>query len=344
MRHILLPLVLLAGCENFDVAPQDLAKDPVQAVEDALFDKLTCDDVARPSTLARIRALVDHPSADTAGALLFAPEDLATLVSVAGPEAEVTVVVTRNLLKVAQTGAAADVLAHGWDGVQCAEPQTLECTAGAETVTVSCDARDQPYRIDLALARCTVDGTLLDGKVALERDGADVKARFLSLSIDETQVVEGELTLTAGATGAVTASVRAGDGGLRVLDHGGVDGGLPCGEQLEIDALAFAADGKTTKLEVAGSQATPDRVIGIETFGEDLTFDGSCACAIPGSGIAFDVPKPFGKDDEYSHVKVTYGAGDAHACASAAVELDDAWPKETAGALGGILSAFCVTP
>src|SRR4051812_32182240 len=155
MRLTVLVVVgLVAGC----------SADPVQEAEDAVFAKLVCEDVARPSTLARLRAVFDHPSPQTAAAFATNPQGLATLVSIAGPEAEGVVVALRNATR------AEELFAHGWDGVQCGEPFALDCTAGDETASVSCDD-GVANRVDLKLAKCTLGGMVLDGTVAIVRDG-----------------------------------------------------------------------------------------------------------------------------------------------------------------------------
>ena len=343
---VLVSLVGLAGlgCEQ----------DPVKAAEDAVFQKLECEEVARPSTLVRLRAVLEHPSADTASAFATNPQDVATLVALAGPEAEASVIVTRNVLRAAD--GAPDLLTSGWDGVPCDEPMTLACTAGEESVAVSC-THGKPTHIALTFDKCTVTGMVIDGDVTLERDGdSGAHAVFSALSIDETKVVNGAIALRFDDATSFQASVRTADG-LTIVDHGGPKGGLECGEELRFDVLAFTTSksGKEARVELGGSKQTVEETYGVATFGDHLHFDGSCGCPMPGSGIAFDMPRPLGKEGAVAHAKVTYTAPDdaKASCAKANVELEG-WPTScsglgddcgkgaTAQSAAALLTAFCV--
>lgn len=350
-------------------------EDPKKAVEDVVFEKLVCEEVARPSTLARIRTLLDAPNADNAGAVLLNPQDLASLVSVVGPEAEVGVVLTRNVLELSPQ--VDDVLKHGWptpgtkgagagdgrayfDGVACGEPVMLDCTAGSGSVIYDCEVDNgvAVFRaIEVVLDKCVVDGSVYHGAVTLVHEGDDgASARFDALAINETKVVNGDVRLAVGGASGFDATVRTDDGGLTIEDFGGPDAGLECGEELRIDTLAFTDDDDVATVELSGDHRTTEETYGVHTGDGGLRFDGSCACPLPGSGVTIDVPRPLGEEGTVAHAGVSYdvAARDApiEACAKATVRLSG-WPAgcfadadcgraATESVLGAALTATCI--
>jgi hypothetical protein len=347
-------LTMLAWAAACDGPVDDLKRDAMKAATDAIFEDLECQKLARPSTLARLRALLENPSADAASALLFAPEHVATLVSMAGPEAEVAVVVVRNTLAVAEH--AGFLAEEGWDGLACADPTTLLCTVGEMSISVVCDDAGAAG-IEIALARCALHGSVLDGALSLWREGEDTQAVFSALSVDETKVIDGTVTLAIGhGADGLGAAVRTVDG-LRYIEHGGPAGGLSCGSQLRVETLATTAnDDGALVVQLSGAHETAARSVGVQTFRRHLSYDGACACPLPGSAVAFDVPSPLG-DEGTVRVSVTYvDADDEERCATARVELEG-WPTTcsgletvdpdcaadaTASTLSQVLTAFCV--
>jgi hypothetical protein len=160
------------------------------------------------------------------------------------------------------------------------------------------------------------------------------------------------------AGGYFVASLTTSNGGFRVLDHGGPDGPLSCGEELRVDTIAVNENQGVVEIALSGDQRTTEETYGVHTSGDNLRFDSSCACPLPGSAVDVDFPRPLGQDGT-AHAKVSYGApakNDAEACASATVSLAD-WPKScvpglgddcgakaTENTLSAILTATCLKP
>lgn len=312
--------------------------DAAAAIEDALFAQLECEELVRPSTLERIRAVLHDPGADELRALLLNPQDLASVVALGGAQVEGPVLLARNVLRVVETGAAADLLANGWDGVSCDEPVTLACTAGEETSTVRCDGA-AASSITLSFAGCTLGGTVADGALTLSRipgDDGVAALSFEGLTFDEVQRLEGALLLDVplepgAGDGSLTALVASPDT-LSVVEHGGLASGLSCAAETTFDRAGLSVTATDAIVEAQARHLTPDQVVGVETFGEHLRFgDRLCGCPLPGSGMLVDVPRPLGRAGEIARARVTWAAAtDAGACADAKVTLED-WPSTCDG-------------
>ena len=107
-RHVirltaLVPVLLCGACplpgQLADKLPSERneERDPLAVVapfEDALFDVLECQDIARPSTLDRVRDVLHEPTSDEVQALLLNPADLATVVAKGGVQVEVCLLYT----------------------------------------------------------------------------------------------------------------------------------------------------------------------------------------------------------------------------------------------------------
>jgi hypothetical protein len=312
-------------------------EDPRTVVENAVFDKLECEEIARPSTLSRVREMVDEPSLDHAAALAFNPQDLATLVSVAGPEVEGTVVVVRNVLDISPKTKA--LVRHGFDdfAFACDDGEVLDCTAGSETVSVSCDEHGDADAVDVILDKCTIAGTVVDGAVTLVKERDGVRAVFDAFSINETKVITGDARLAVdddcGCGFGASVTTKDGDG-LRVVDFGGPKSGLECGEELRVNTLAFSDDGDdVVNVALSGSQVTTEETYDVDT---DVSFDGSCACPLPGSRVSVATP-------DSGRVTIDYAKGDAKTCATATVTLDEdlLGREEAQAALSSLMTAMC---
>ena len=349
-----LPLALAFGCEDPPAA------DDAPSLEAALFDQLECIGLARPSTLQHLRDALHHPDPDRLRALLLAPQELAAVVAVAGPQAEAAVVVVRNLLHLLDSGAAADLLENGWDGVQCGEPVSVECTAGRGAVAVDCDDDDVAVGIRIELEACMLRGKSLDGAVTVARDGADARVQLDALTLDETRALGGELLLLArvddGLRDRFSFAVRQ-PTALRLQDNGGPDGGRSCGEELRLQDVDVSVADDVVAVAFAGQHEDRERTVGLRTIGDELSFDGDCGCPRPGAGLQVEVPRPLGHDDATATATVRWVESQQPGfCAAAEVELSD-WPSTcadvnnlggdcartaTATSLSALLSAFCV--
>jgi hypothetical protein len=143
------------------------------------------------------------------------------------------------------------------------------------------------------------------------------------LAIDEATAVHGVLDVTLQADRKEGFSLRLVEP-FALKDHGGTDGGLSCGEQLDLDVLDLVADGATTRFAVDGFHHSDDRTVGLRsTADHDVVFDGSCGCPRPGSALSFVIPRPLGHETETTTAHVAWSDGDAQACASVSVAIDD---------------------
>jgi len=320
---------------------------PAEALEDFLVDELTCADVVRPSTLNRLRDVLHDPDAEALADVLLDPADLASLVARGGPQLEGAVVVAQNLRRLVDSGAGADLLAHGWDGVQCDEPQVLSCTAGTVTSSVGCTA-GTATDIVLAFDDCVLRGQKRDGAIQLTRDlDNDVAGFDVAVVTDETQAVQGAGLLDIGHADAFTIALTD---GFVVVDHGGIDAGLSCGAELRLRDAGFDLADDTATITVALTRDTRDEHLELATT-SPVIFDGACGCPLPGAGIVMDVPRPLGRDGETARAQITWSASnDVNACAQANVTLSQ-WPLScgvgdcgqaaTAAAMTSLLSALC---
>jgi hypothetical protein len=334
-----------------DLEPVDVA----QALEDALFEHLQCEEILRPSTIERLRELIHDPSFEDLEAVLTSPQDLATVVSFAGAEVEGAVVVARNLEQLIATGALADVVANGWDGVQCGEPVTVQCTAGAQTSTVGC-FENEVRAVSVDLDNCTLGGTVHDGAVTLRRLEADDSRgvlEFEGLALNEIKVLDGSISLRIGDGGATRASLVS---NLAYTEHGGPEGGLSCGARLALSSLEVSLDDGQGFVSFAAQRDTADDSIALETFGAHLQLDPStCACPLAQSGLRLDVPRPLGRAGETARAEISWSStSDPGLCAEATVALVG-WPGDcdgldvdgdcgrdaTARTLSGLFTALC---
>ena len=319
-----------------------------ETLEALLLDKVTCSGIARPSTMQRLRGALAAPDAGMLAELLLNPADLASVVARGGLQLEGAVVVAQNLRLLVDSGAGADLLAHGWDGVRCDEPQTIACTAGTVTSTVGCTA-GIATDIVLAFDSCVVQGEKKQGVVAFTRDLDDDSAAVdVALVEDETRVVDGGFLLDVGHAGAFMLALSD---GFAVVDHGGRAGGLSCSAETRLTDASFDLDDDTATITLALSHDTPETHLAMATT-SPVVFDGRCGCPQPGSGIVIDVPRPLGRDGETARARITWSESDNDdACAQAHVTLTE-WPTDcaiggdcakavTAATITTLLTAFC---
>ena len=253
------------------------------------------------------------------------------------------------LTVVSQSNAVQELLAGGWDGVQCGEDVPLGCSAGEQTTVVHCDVRrGEVTGIDVSFARCTLQGTVLDGALQFKRlPKDDVHAALLitQLSIDEVKVLDGSVRVDIATDGAFVAN-----GAAEFIEHGGFDGGLECGATLAANAFAMELSSVGGRVVLDGVRDSADEHIALRgdvRYDTPVDGDGSagCACPSPGSSLFVDVPRPLGIDDETAGATITWGE------CSATVELSD-WPEDclaardcakeaTESVLSGVFSALC---
>lgn len=295
------------------------AEDPRTSVRAGLEDHMVCDDALRPSTLRHIDAALRRPDAASLAAV-FSAEDLASVVSFV-PQAEAVVVVGRNVWSVVDSGFGKDVVAHGWDGVQCGEPVTVQCTAGKGVSTVDCDDDGAAFAVTQELDRCTLHGVVLDGVVALSKDEDDRVAVDVDLVVDEFRDVEGAFVVDRRGLRATSP--------IAYRDHAGYS----CAEEFVFDDLAVQADGETTTLALTGAQVSDDHGVGVDSAG---VYDGACACPRPGSSMAVLVPRPF-DETHMATAAIEFGEGDDDVCATVSVTVDGA----EVGALAAVVEAMC---
>jgi hypothetical protein len=362
---------MLTGCEWLDDAEsavetsRAVAEDPDDAprlVEDAIFESLECHDVARPGTLARVRAVLDEPTLEEIAALATAPEDLASIVALGGVKVEATVVVLQNVLRLAlDEQLRADLQSGGWDGVSCDEDVVVSCTAGTGRGAVLCeDGAASAIRLDLHA--CTIDGGVYDGAITVARvvdDDRIARVSFAALTIDEATKVQGAFDVRLDVQDRLLASVR-GEQPLKIIEHGGPSSGLSCGEELAIDVAAVDFGEDDATIELSAHQRDADSVLGLATVGEHLTYSGACGCPDPGSGVEVVLPQPLGEEGAEARLQLSWSASqDDTACATAYVSALE-WPTTCWGAeaIGGehvdcgeqatvsvltrMLQAFCV--
>jgi hypothetical protein len=317
-------------------------------LEDRLVQELSCSEFVRPSTVDRLLTVIKDPSVDDIAALLLNPTDLADLVARGGAQLEGAVLLAQNMRMLAETGAGADLLAHGWDGVQCGEPQVIACTAGTVTSTVDC-AADAPSSVVLAFDACVLRGTLVDGALQFTRDALEDTAAFdVGIVSDETRLLRGAGFIDVGDADAFTFALTD---GFAVVDHGGIASGLSCGAESHLSEAGFDLADSTATITLALAHDTPDKHVAMATT-SPVVFDGRCGCPLPGASVVMDVPRPLGRDGQTAHANITWSeSDDDNACARATVTLSD-WPTDcvvggdcakaaTASAMTRLLSAFC---
>lgn len=335
-----------------DVEPDDVAAE----LEEAIFEKLQCEEILRPSTLERMRALLRDPTFEELEALLTNPQDLATVVAMAGVEVEGAIVVARNIERLVSNGTAQQLVDGGWDGVQCGEPVEFACTAGDETTTVACDVDTLVTSVATDFALCTLGGTVHDGAMTFDRiEGVDTSARvtFAALAFDEIKVLDGSIAVALQPADGTIFSATLGDG-LAYTEHGGPDGGVSCGARLSLDALELDVNDAESSIEFAGARATADGdQLDIETT-DALRFPTGtrCACPLAGGGVRVEVPRPLGREGESATAQIEFTpTSDAALCAEASVTLSS-WPSTcdlggdcakgaTETTLGKLVSALC---
>jgi hypothetical protein len=342
-RALVLPL-LLCGCEWIETAEsvvdhsQQAMNDPARApelVEEVVAEALECHDVLRPSQIQRVRDVLHDPTFAEVSALVTAPEDLATVISLAGPKVEIAYVVARNLVFLADE---ASILRVGADGYECGESIALACTAGTKTTTPTCDEAGVVASLTVAFDRCTLDGVVYDGAAAIARvdgDAGAARVDFDALSMDEGEVLQGAVFVRFDQGDAFMASMRA-DDGMKLVSHGGPASGKSCGEELSLDALAIVVDEHGAAIELSGRKRDDEQSASLRTKGEHLSFTAPrpCACPDPGSMVEVQVPRPLGDPGDEALLEVSWRATDAaDACAVVDVKALS-WPATCYGLEG----------
>ncbi len=325
----LVTIVLATAAPIFAGCALPTPEEVRDSVEDEIFAGLECEDIARPSTLARVRAALDAPSPDTFGAIVTDPADLATVVSFAGAEVEAMLAAAHNIDMIVSSGAVDELLDGGWDGVQCGEDVDVGCVGGTGTTVVHCDLRrHEVVSIEESFDRCTIHGVVLDGAVTFSRlpkDETHAALSFTSFSIDETKVIDGEARVDIAEDGAFSAALA--QQGFQFLEHGGIDSGLECGATLAINALAIDIDSTGGGIVFDGMRATSDENIAVRG---DISFakDQACACPLAGSSLFVD---------QLGGATVTWGDCDA----TVALDEDN---EAVERVLSGVFTALCAAP
>lgn len=369
MRQLMIVVVVgVGGCLELPTEAPPLPQPPdpppaldgaLQDLEDAVFDKLECEEKLRPSTLERIQDVIEGADVDTVRALLLNPQDLASVVALGGLQVEAPVIVARNLYALYDDGAVADLVDNGWDGVSCGEAVAVLCTAGGAATVVDCDANDEARAVALSFDKCAFRGVVYDGDVAFVRDDDDDSVAvvgFDGFSVDEFRAFEGSVVVDVGAGSDRFAGSVVSPDVFTIKDHGGVAGGLDCGVDLEFAAVSLDVDDDDGVVVMDAIRKSSDGTIGVETFGDHLTFASGCGCPQPGSGAFVDVPRPLGRAGEAGRASITWGVGGAGLCSKPTVSLVD-WPTDCVGlddvdgdcarsateqTLSDLMSALCV--
>ncbi len=241
-----------------------------EAQQHATVDTLVCEDALRPSTAQALQEAFTHPDLDNLAAIV-SPQDLARVVALV-PQAEAVVVVGRNVWSVVDSGFGKDVIAHGWDGVQCGEPVTLQCTAGAGVSIVDCDDGGA-FQITQQLDGCTLHGVTVDGVVVLGKDG-DAVGVDVDVVVDEVSGIAGEFVVDGHGLRST--------GPVRFDDHAGYS----CASSMGFDDMAVQADGETTRLSFVGSVDDDGPGVVVDSKG---IYDGASACPLPGAALMVGV-------------------------------------------------------
>ncbi|MCC7110837.1 MAG: hypothetical protein IT382_16210, partial [Deltaproteobacteria bacterium] len=223
-------------------------------------------------------------------------------------------------------------------GVEAEAAAKAALSAGTDAVVLSLPEIGDTRALPVSAARLSFDG----------------------LTFDEVERYQGSLLLDVGVgPGAFAAAVSATDQ-LEIIEHGGLTAGLECsaGTRFEVASFSLAADVATIEMSI--EKQDPDKTLGLETFGEHLTFSGAdCACPDAGSGVLVDVPRPLGQDGAVARARVTWSAtAEAGLCARAEVALEG-WPQScdavndvagdcaqgaTAAVLAELLTSLCALP
>ena len=333
-------VVLSAACPALVPLPLDLPAPPpvkvfddvIGALADAVFEKLACEEIVRPSTLTRLRAVLENADAATIQALLLNPQDLASIVALGGWQVEAPVIVARQL----------------WSGLS----------------TVSCDVDGAAAAVHLSFTGCSLGGTVYDGALSFTRvvdDNARAGLGFAGFTLNEIRRLDGQLQVKVGAgPDAFVAAVTA-PSVFAVIDHGGLDAGLECGAETTFEAVAVDIANDHAVVQMIALRADENGSVGIETFGNHLSFGdpAQCGCPQPGSGAFIDVPRPLGRAGESARARITWQAStDPSLCSLPQVQLES-WPTDcdvlvdvdgdcaqgaTESSLGLLLGALCTTP
>lgn len=365
-------VVLSAACPALVPLPLDLPAPPpvkvfddvIGALADAVFEKFACEEIVRPSTLTRLRAVLENADAATIQALLLNPQDLASIVALGGWQVEAPVIVARQLWSLVQSGVAADLVNSGWEGVQCGAALPVLCTAGSGLSTVSCDVDGDAAAVHLSFTGCSLGGTVYDGALSFTRvvdDNARAGLGFAGFTLNEIRRLDGQLQVKVGAgPDAFVAAVTA-PSVFAVIDHGGLDAGLECGAETTFEAVAVDVANDHAVVQMIALRADENGSVGIETFGNHLSFGdpAQCDCPQPGSGAFIDVPRPLGRAGESARARITWQSStDPTLCSLPQVQLES-WPTDcdvlvdgdgdcaqgaTEASLGLLLGALCATP
>jgi len=267
---------------------------------------------------------------------------------------------------VVDSGVGPRLVSGEWDGLHCDDVVPVACTAGTASSVVVCDDGPRHDRSDgkrdgdgigrdveviQSFDRCTLGGVILDGDVHLSRTSDDgvLRADLDKLAIDDRTELSGAFAVVMPAeqsNGAADVDSSLSLAGLsaRIVEpitfkrHGGLDGGLSCGEELDLDTLGIDVGADATRVAIAGAWNTPARSVGVVTGDGGLRFDGACACPTGGSGVSFEIPRPLGRDDETAlahvqwHTPTATAAGNGD-CAIVSVDVDG-WPTSCGGLEG----------
>ena len=327
---ILAALLLLSALPACPEPPPDLPSARAD-FEDALFDFLACDERASPSTLARLRAVIDEPSTDNAIALVTAPETLASVVAMAGPQVELTVIALQNIRLAATSGHGAQLIESGWDGLSCDDVLPVACTAGTAVSTVGCDDGVTPSGVVIRWDACVLSGTRFDGDLVYARQAyGSAHLGGADFSVDEVRGLDGELAVAVAGGGA---DIVARDvDGVAFVSFGGPEGGLSCGERLEAERAVVEISGSVVHLELEGAHVTVDARTGVSTTGSHITVSDvvACPCPDPGSTLQLSIDDVAGTDS-VGVIDVSWrGGGAGEGCRAVDVSTTS-WPTSCTG-------------
>lgn len=349
-----LALMALASCE-FEPERQ------VELLRESLTDLLECQAGMKPSTIEAVEEALSDPEPGALAGVLMRPELLARAVSMVSSELEGAVVLVRNVGLLLEQGHVQTLLNDGLQepSLDCGDALTLACTAGQGTSTVRCDEEGEVDGVQLDLDGCVLQESHFQGGAWFAVDSGDASRLRLQLDrllLDEVKELDGGLVLERVPACETLEMALGGETPLQMLDHGGVEGGLSCGETTRIERLRASHEEARTDLDLAMETRSQDGHTALRSLGEVIFVQGDgCACPLPGAAVELTFTEPLPWNDEQGTMRVYYREpSSSEQCADVEVEVVE-WPEECLGAafsrdcgreasrslMEGLLGALC---